>query len=152
MNKKELVRRVATTMRDKNIRKLVSSKKQVFHISDDEGNSKDFTIKKSDKGVLFTIDDIEVVIDNIISVIEESIKHGEPISIQGFGTLALHYRKARSTKHPDTGEPVVVPARYIPKFDYGKDLRMCAKIYELSLDNIESETEKTPDNNTEGGD
>lgn len=152
MNKKELVRRVATTMRDKNIRKLVSSKKQVFHISDDEGNSKDFTIKKSDKGVLFTIDDIEVVIDNIISVIEESIKHGEPISIQGFGTLALHYRKARSTKHPDTGEPVVVPARYIPKFDYGKDLRMCAKIYELSLDNIESEPEKTPYDNTEGGD
>ena len=152
MNKKELVRRVATTMRDKNIRKLVSSKKQVFHISDDEGNSKDFTIKKSDKGVLFTIDDIEVVIDNIISVIEESIKQGEPISIHGFGTLGLHYRKARSTKHPDTGESVVVPARYIPKFDYGKDLRMCAKIYELSLDNIESEPEKTPDDNTEGGD
>jgi len=152
MNKKELIRRVAGTMREKDIRKLVSTKKQVFHISDDEGNSKDFTIKKSNKGVLFTVDDIEIVIENIISVIEEAIKHGEPISIHGFGTLGLHYRKARSTKHPDTGEPITVPARYIPKFDYGKDLRMCAKIYELSLENIQSEDTTIPESNIEDGD
>lgn len=133
MNRKELVRRIATEMRENNIRKLVSSKKQVFHISDDEGNTKDFIIKKSDKGVLFTVEDIEAMIDACISVIEDALKHGDHISIRGFGTLGLHYRKSRSTKHPDTGEPIEIPGRYIPKFSYGKNLRVCAKIFESYL-------------------
>lgn len=59
MNRKELVRRIANVMRENNIRKPVSSQKQVFHISDDEGNTKDFVVKKTDKGVLFTYDDVE---------------------------------------------------------------------------------------------
>lgn len=133
MNRKELVRRVALLMRENNIRKPIPAKKQVFHISDDEGNTKDFVIKKTESGVLFTIDDIDSMIGALITIIEDSLKQGEPISIRGFGTLGLHYRKARSTKHPETGEPVVIPDRYIPKFTYGKALRTCAKIFELSL-------------------
>lgn len=133
MNRKEFIRRVASVMRENNIRKPVSSQKHVFHISDDEGNTKDLVIKKSEKGVLFTNDDIEAMVDTCIAVIADALKHGEPISFRGFGTLALHYRKARKTKHPDTGEDVDVPDRYIPKFTYGKDLRMCARVFELSL-------------------
>lgn len=133
MNRKELARRISNTMRDSNIRKPVSSPKQVFHISDDEGNTKDFIIKKTNKGVLFTIDDIESVLDACICVIEEALKHGESISVRGFGSLGLHHRKARTTIHPGTGEQVDVSARYVPKFIFGNDLRMCAKIYELSI-------------------
>ena len=29
-----------------------------------------------------------------------------------------------------------MPARYVPKFNYGNDLRLAAKIYEASLDDI----------------
>lgn len=133
MNRKELTKRVANVMRENNIRKPISAYRQTFHISDDEGNTSDFIIKKSDRGVLYTYDDIDAVMEACIAVIEDALKHGEHISIRGFGTLALHYRKARTTKHPDTGEEVVVPERYIPKFTYGKDLRMCAKIFELAL-------------------
>ena len=133
MNRKELVRRAANVMRDNNIKKPVYSQKQVIHISDDDGNTKDFVIKKNDTGVLFTYDDVESVVDACICVIEEALKHGESISIRGFGTLGLHHRKARVTKHPSTGEDVDVDARYVPKFAYGNDLRMCAKIYELSI-------------------
>ena len=55
MNRKEFARRVATLMREKDIRKPVSIPKQVFHISDDEGNSRDFVVRKTDKSVQFTI-------------------------------------------------------------------------------------------------
>ena len=65
MNRKELVRRIANVMRENNIRKPVSSQKQVFHISDDEGNTKDFVVKKTDKGVLFTYDDVEAMMDTL---------------------------------------------------------------------------------------
>ena len=129
MNRKELVRRIAAVMKDNGIRKPISSPKQVFHISDDEGNTKDFVVKKTDKDVLFTIDDIESMVDTCIYVIEDALKHGDSVSIRGFGTLGLHHRKARATKHPTTGEP-----RYVPKFVFGNDLRLCAKMFELSLD------------------
>lgn len=133
MNRREFVRRIANVMRENNIRKPVSSPKQVFHISDDEGNKKDFVVKKTDKSVLFTVDDVEAVVDACLYVIEESLKRGEPVSIRGFGSLGLKYRKPRATKRPGTEEWVDVEARYVPKFSFGNDLRMCAKVYELSL-------------------
>lgn len=140
MNRKELVRRVASVMRENNVRKPVSSPKQVFHISDDDGNTKDFVIRKTDKSVLFTADDVEAIVDACLFVIEDAMKRGEPVSIRGFGTLGLKYRKPRATKKLGTDEWVDIDARYIPKFTFGNDLRMCAKVYELSLqDNVLSE-------------
>lgn len=133
MNKKELVRNVASKMREKNIRKTMSAQKKILHISDDEGNTSDFVIKKSEKGALFTCDDIEAIIDSCIDVIEDALKSGDIISVRGFGTLALHFRKARSTKHPDTKEDIEISERYVPKFTSGKDLKICAKIFESSL-------------------
>lgn len=133
MNRKELVRRIAGMMRENNVRKPVSLPKQVFHISDDEGNAKDFVVRKTDKSVLFTAEDVEAVVDTCLLVIEEALKRGEPVTIKGFGTLGLKYRKARATKSLETGEWVDVEARYVPKFNFGNDLRRCAKIYELSL-------------------
>lgn len=134
MNRKELVRRASGVMRDNNIKKPVSTQKQVLHISDDDGNTKDFVIKKNDTGVAYTTEDVDTILDACIYVIQEALKHGESISIRGFGSLGLHYRKARMTKHPSTGESVDVDARYVPKFVSGNDLKMCAKIYELSMD------------------
>ena len=133
MNQKQLVRLVTSVMREQNIRKEISYPKQVFHISDDEGNTKDFVVKKSDKSVIFTIDDIDAVINATVQVVEDLLKRGDYVSIRGFGSLALQYRKARKTKHPDTGLIVDVEARYIPKFTFGQNLRYCAKLYELSL-------------------
>lgn len=151
MNRKELVRRIANVMRENNIRKPVSSQKQVFHISDDEGNTKDFVVKKTDKGVLFTYDDVEAMMDTCLAVVGDSLKRGESVSIRGFGTLSLNYRKPRTNKHPVTHEDVEVSGRYVPKFESGKDLKMCAKMYELSLAERLSGYE-SPDFDEEDGD
>ena len=124
-------------MRENNIRKPVSSPKQVFHISDDEGNSKDFVIRKTDKSVIYTIDDVEAVLDTCIEVIKDALTRGEEITVRGFGTLALKYRKARSTRLLGKDKQIIdVQARYVPKFAFGNDLRMCAKLFELSLGEI----------------
>ena len=143
MNKKELSSRVAEVLRANNIRKPVSVKKQTFHITDEDGNTADFHIKQQDKNVLYTVDDTANVIDACIAVILDAIKNGEEISIKGFGSLGLHYRAARRTKEPNSGEWCEIEARYIPKFSYGNDLRMAARLYELS----HAETEQG-----EGGD
>lgn len=150
MNRKELVRRVSTVLRDNNIKKPVYAQKQVLHISDDDGNTKDFVIKKNDTGVAFTADDIDAIIDASIYVIQDALKHGMSVSIRGFGSLGLHHRKARITKHPTTGEAVDVEARYVPKFVSGNDLKMCAKIYELSIEEKLCELPPLNDNEEDG--
>ncbi len=138
MNRKELISRVASVMRENNVRKSVSFPKQVFHISDDEGNSKDFVVKKGEKNVLFCADDIENILNACLFVIKDALKKGEEVSIKGFGSLGLKYRVKRATKKFGTDEWIDVDARYIPKFTFGNDLRMCAKVYELSLTDREN--------------
>lgn len=133
MNKKELISKTVEVLRENNVRKPTTAQKTVLHISDDSGNQSDFVIKKSDKGLLFTTNDVSSVIDACLAVIVDSIKHGEDISIHSFGTLGVQRRAARQTKHPDTGEIVNIDARFVPKFHFGNTLRMAAKVYELSL-------------------
>ena len=145
MNRSKLIQLVAEKMRVNKVRKLVSTPRHVFHISDDEGNCKDFVVRKTDKQVLYTTADVKEVLDTCIQVIKEALQRGEPISIPGFGTLEMRYRKKRATKIPGTEEWVDVDARYVPKFSFGSDLRACAKMYEMSLLN-------NKETNEEGGD
>lgn len=151
MNKKDFIKCVSDLLRKNDIKKPVSIPKQVFHISDNEGNSKDFTIKKTDKSVLYTKDDVATIIDACLHVIQESLKRGEAISFHGFGTLGLNYRKPRTTKCVGTDNDVIIEGRYVPKFSFGNDLRMCAKIYELSLEDKLPEPKPIYDETDEGG-
>ena len=137
MNKKELISKTVDVLRENNVRKPITAQKTVFHISDDYGNQSDFIIKKSDRGLLFTSSDVAAIIDACLAVVEDAIKHGEDVSIHGFGTLGVHHRAARQTKHPDTGETVNIDARFVPKFSFGNSLRMAAKVYEMSLSDRE---------------
>lgn len=130
MNKKELISKVADVLRTGDVRKPLPSNKTVFHIVDDHGNQTDFTIRNSEKGLLYTADDVSAIIDACLSVVEDALKRGEEVSIYGFGTLGLNHRAARQTKHPDTGEAVTIKERYVPKFNYGNILRMAARTYE----------------------
>lgn len=152
MNKRELIKCVTDALHVSNIKKPISIPKQTFHISDNEGNSKDFTIKKTDKSVNYTKDDVTAIIDACIYVIQESLKQGEPISVHGFGTLGLNYRKPRATKHVGTSEDIIIAGRYVPKFSFGNDLKMCAKVYELSLDDRLQEPESPLIEEYDGGD
>lgn len=133
MVRKELIRRTADVLRENNIRKPISIPKQVFHISDDEGNYKDFTVKKVDKSVAFTVEDIEAVLDACQYVIQDAVKSGEDITLRGFGTLGKRYRKARVVKNVLDGQECEVAGHYVPWFYPGNDLVRCLQVYEQTL-------------------
>lgn len=137
MNKKQLVSNVAEVLRGNGVRKYVSFPKQTFRISDTEGNTKDFVVRQTDKEVLYTVEDVGVVIDACLSVAQDAIKRGEEVNLKGFGSLGLHYRAPRKTKRPGTDEWVDVKGRYVPKFTFGNSLRMAARVYEMSLDDFD---------------
>lgn len=133
MNKKELINRVVDVLHENDVRKKISAQKAVFHISDDAGNQSDFVVKKPTRGLLFTFNDVAAIVNACLAVVEDSLKRGEEISIPGFGAIGVHYREARRTKHPATGDDITIPAKYTPKFKFGNQLRMAAKVYEMSL-------------------
>lgn len=132
MNKKEFISRVGDAVRENGARKPVRVSRHTFNITDDTGNTAKFVIKEQNKDVQYTNDDAAVVIEACLAVVEDALKHGEEICIKGFGTIGLHYRAARRTKQPGTEDWYEVEARYVPKFQYGNDLRMAARVYELS--------------------
>lgn len=127
------MRNAAEVLRKNGARKTVTIPKQVLHISDDSGTNRNFVVKRADKEVLYTIHDVEIILDALICVIREALKTGDPVSIQGFGTFGLKYRKPRQSRQVNTNDTITVDGRFVPKFTFGNDLRLCAKIYEMSF-------------------
>ena len=153
MNKKELISKTADILRERGIRKPVKVPRQVFHITDDEGNQKDFIVRKTDKTVMYNIEDITAVLDACLSVIEQTLEHGEEVGIHGFGNFSMRNRSARATFHPVTGQPVEIEAHHVLKFSPGKNLKLAAKLYEAHLREEPVEPDSCyPDNFFKDGD
>ena len=67
--------------------------------------------------------DVELAVKTIIEQMTQALATGNRIEIRGFGSFTLHYRPARMGRNPKTGEPVPLPAKYVPHFKPGKALR-----------------------------
>ncbi len=67
--------------------------------------------------------DVELAVKSILEHMAQTLASGERIEIRGFGSFCLHYRPARVGRNPKSGEPVSLPAKYVPHFKPGKELR-----------------------------
>ena len=59
----------------------------------------------------------------ILDALTDSLAQGDRIEIRGFGSFTLNYRPPRLGRNPKSGEKVQVPAKYVPHFKPGKELR-----------------------------
>ncbi len=62
---------------------------------------------------------VEIVFESII----ETLNHGEKIELRGFGSFRVRERGARRGRNPKTGDPVDIPAKRVPYFKPGKELK-----------------------------
>lgn len=67
--------------------------------------------------------DAEVIVQTVLDSIVDSLKSGEKVELRGFGSFRLRERAARQGRNPKTGEKVFVPAKKVPYFKPGKDLK-----------------------------
>jgi integration host factor subunit beta len=67
--------------------------------------------------------DIERVVGVIFERIIEALEQGGRVELRGFGAFSVRSRPARSGRNPRTGETVDVPAKHVPFFKSGKELR-----------------------------
>ena len=62
---------------------------------------------------------VEIVFESII----ETLNKGEKIELRGFGSFRVRERGARRGRNPKTGDPVDIPAKRVPYFKPGKELK-----------------------------
>lgn len=67
--------------------------------------------------------DAEIAVKTILDAMSQTLCDGHRIEIRGFGSFSLNYRPPRQGRNPKTGETVPVPAKYVPHFKAGKELR-----------------------------
>jgi len=67
--------------------------------------------------------DAELAVKVILDILSSTLSHGGRIEIRGFGSFGLNYRPPRQGRNPKTGDKVKVPAKYVPHFKAGKELR-----------------------------
>ena len=62
---------------------------------------------------------VEIVFESII----ETLNLGEKIELRGFGSFRVRERGARRGRNPKTGDPVDIPAKRVPYFKPGKEMK-----------------------------
>jgi len=67
--------------------------------------------------------DVERAVSTLLDHMSQTLAHGERVEIRGFGSFSLNYHPPRTGRNPATGDEVVVPAKYVPHFRPGKELR-----------------------------
>ena len=67
--------------------------------------------------------DVELAVKLVLDEVSLSLSRQDRVEIRGFGSFSLHFRPKRVGRNPKTGEPVHIPAKYVPHFKPGKEMR-----------------------------
>lgn len=68
-------------------------------------------------------EEIEKVVEVFFDSISERLAEGGRVELRGFGAFSTREREARQGRNPRTGDPVDVPAKRVPYFKPGKEMR-----------------------------
>ena len=68
-------------------------------------------------------EDVDLAVKALLDMMAGALAQGDRIEIRGFGSFSLHYRPPRMGRNPKTGDSVALPAKHVPHFKPGKELR-----------------------------
>jgi len=67
------------------------------------------------------------VLDAFVDEVTRTLKRGDRVALVGFGSFGVSKRKARTGRNPQTGAPLKIAARRVPRFTPGKELKAAIK-------------------------
>ena len=82
----------------------------------------DLIEKISDK-IGLTKKQTELVVNTILESITNALANGHKVELRGFGSFRVRRRNPRLGRNPKSGAKVEVPAKQVPFFKTGKELR-----------------------------
>lgn len=59
----------------------------------------------------------------VFETLTDALRKGESVTLVGFGTFKVAKRAARTGRNPQTGKPLKIKAKKVPKFTAGKKLK-----------------------------
>ena len=65
----------------------------------------------------------DTMVTLFLQCIMDALGEGDKVELRGFGSFRLRHRRARVARNPRTGVPVQIPAKKVPWFTVGKELR-----------------------------
>lgn len=71
----------------------------------------------------YTIAKSQELTDSLFAYIRELMAQGETVSLRSFGTFSTKRRERRRGRNPLTGEPVEVPAKTAPTFQFSASVK-----------------------------
>ncbi|MDE2118686.1 MAG: integration host factor subunit beta [Betaproteobacteria bacterium] len=83
----------------------------------------DLIAKLAERYPQLLVKDAELAVKVILDTMAGTLVRGGRIEIRGFGSFSLNYRPPRTGRNPKSGEKVQVPAKHVPHFKAGKELR-----------------------------
>jgi len=83
---------------------------------------KDFVKLLSERAGLSQKDG-NTMLNIMFSTITDTLMDGDDISVPGFGKFSTSIRSARTCRNPQTGEPMEVPEKRVPKFKAASALK-----------------------------
>jgi DNA-binding protein HU-beta len=69
----------------------------------------------------------EAMLDAFTASVKEALKKGEEVRLIGFGLFGTRDRKKRNGVNPRTGKKITIPAKTVPYFKVGKELKDAVK-------------------------
>ena len=61
--------------------------------------------------------------EQVLTEICDTLERGENVKLSGFGNFTVRNKAERTGRNPKTGETVAVPAKRVPFFKAGKELK-----------------------------
>jgi integration host factor subunit beta len=68
-------------------------------------------------------EEVEQIVDIFFDEISARLAEGGRVELRGFGAFSTRQREARLGRNPRSGEAVAVPAKRVPYFKPGKEIR-----------------------------
>lgn len=65
----------------------------------------------------------ETIVTILFNSITEALSDGDKVELRGFGSFRVRHRNPREGRNPKTGAAVHIPAKKVPFFRAGKELR-----------------------------
>jgi len=65
----------------------------------------------------------ELIVNTVFDNITDALAKGDKVELRGFGSFRIRHRNSRKGRNPKTGAGIDVPARKVPFFKMGRELR-----------------------------
>lgn len=69
-----------------------------------------------------TKDQANAAVEAVVNAAVDSMKNGNELALKGFGSFHVQKRAPRTGRNPQTGEPIEIGEKLIPKFKFSKEV------------------------------